>query len=83
MTTIKDNRNETPNRSVDFSKTRKVVIAGLTIKAISAVAVVAIGVVGILIQQHLHNSQTQAEEQAAPWPSGGQQVNVAKLHPRP
>src|SRR5690349_6323704 len=64
MTTMTDNTNETPNHSVDFSKTREVVIADLMIKATSAVAVVVIGVVGILIQQHLHDSQTQADDHA-------------------
>ncbi|HYR77003.1 MAG TPA: hypothetical protein VEM96_14280 [Pyrinomonadaceae bacterium] len=42
---------------VDFSKTKKVVITDLAIRAVSAVAVVAIGVVSFFIQQHLQSAQ--------------------------
>jgi hypothetical protein len=61
MSTEVTNSHESSEKlPTDFSKTRKIVLADLTIKAVSAIAVVVIGGVGFLIQRHLQNTQAAA-----------------------
>ena len=50
-----------PPPAPDYSKKKEIVLADLSIRAVSAVAVVVIGIVGFLIQQHLRNAQYDAD----------------------